>query len=185
MLLFRPILVRFCLPQSASAPAVQGLEDRILQNCATLSVESAQKMITLMWQDSRPGPDATLGVVPWWYRVFYLSIASQHLIAAMLRPDVFRPAVVDHWNKAMEALCAHEHLSPCVSRCISSFRAMWQKVDDIHRPAGDGDQAAPDVFQDIIQHLGFEADDPMFNFGMEDMNWLGPFDWNPLTQSDA
>lgn len=75
----------------------------------------------------------------------------------------------------MSALCAHEHLSPSVQRCVSTFQKMWQRVTDMHGPVGD--QASPSevpsntCFQDIFQHLGFEADDPLF--GMENMAWLG------------
>ena len=176
------MLARFCLPQSqaerALAPADQGLGDRILQDCATLCVENSQKMIALVYENQRP--DAAIGILPWWLRVFYLYVASQHLITAMLRPDVFAPMVLESWSKAMSALCAHEHLHSSVQRCISTFRTMWQKVTDIPcfgRDQGPPSEGSPNAyFQDIFEHLGFEAENPLF--GMENISWPGRMDWS-------
>ena len=143
-----------------------------------LCVENSQKIIALVHESYRS--EAAIGILPWWYRIFYLYVASQHLIAAMLRPDVFAPMVLESWSKAMSALCAHEHLSSSVQRCISTFRTMWQKVTDIHYPGSD--QALPPEgpsnawFQDIFQHLGFEAENSLFS--TENIAWLGNVDWN-------
>ena len=178
------MLVRFCLPQSqaerAPVPVDQGLGDRILKDCATICVENSQKMIALVYENYRP--DAAIGILPWWYRIFYLYVASQHLIAAMLRPDVFAPVVLESWSKAMAALCAHEHLSPSVQQCISTFQTMWQKVTGMPYPVGDQAVPPPEgpsnaCFQDVFQHLGLETEFPLF--GMENMAWLGNVDWNP------
>ena len=84
--------------------------------------------------------------------------------------------VSDYWDKAIATLCAHEHLSPSIQRCITSFRSTWQKVTDIQNPPID--QAAPDNFRDVFQNLGFEFEDQT-NFDMGDMNSLVGLDWNP------
>jgi hypothetical protein len=177
------MLARFCLAQSQAerspAPVDHRLENRILQDCATLCVENAQKLIALVCENYRS--DAAIGILPWWYRVFYLYVASQHLIAAMLRPDVFAPVVLESWCKAHSALCAHEHLSSAVKQCISTFQKMWQKVTDIHYPGGAQAPPPPEgpsdtCFQDFFQHLGFEAENPLF--GMDSTAWLDNVDWN-------
>ena len=178
------MLARFCLPQhhGEKAPVPSGLGNRILQECATLCVENAHKIITLI--DDSSMLNETIGLLPWWYRVFYLHIASQHLIAAMLRPDVFAPTATESWNKAMSALRALEHLSPSVQRCIASFQAMWQKVVAIRSSnfsggsRGSAPEAASDAsYQHVFQHLGFDTD--FLDFGVENMAWLGDVDWNP------
>ncbi|KAL2417767.1 Sorbicillinoid biosynthetic cluster transcription factor 2 [Exophiala dermatitidis] len=185
IILFRPMFSRFCLPQfsmnGSSTTAGQGLEGRVVQDGATMCVENAQRMITLL--SSSHGPDTASRIVPWWYRVFYTYIASQILIAAMLRADVFKAMVLDHWSRAMSMLQAHEHLCPAVARFHASFQSMWQQVSDLRNPGG-GDQGfAADAFsatnfQDLFQHLGFEqGDDLFFNFGVDNSSAIGHFDW--------
>ena len=127
------------------------------------------------------------GVLPWWYRFFYLHLASQHLIAAMMRSDVFQHMAKDYWEQAMSTLCAYEHLSPSITGCISSFRTMWQKLIDMQGPLNT--QLAPETFHDVFQNLGFEADaDQLLNFSMEDTGWAAGmfnFDWNPSNFSEG
>ncbi|RHZ64934.1 transcription factor domain-containing protein [Aspergillus thermomutatus] len=180
IMLLRPIMARFCISnlQAPKAPtsAEAGLGDRFSQTCATLCVENAQKLVALIQECSRS--DRT-GLVPWWYRIFYLYIAMQHLITAMLRPDVFGTAVLEPWNTAVSVLGAHEHLSPSVRRCLNSFQMMWQRVIDIHRPpTQDARPSRADRnmgLHDVFQHLGFDAQIPLF--GLEDPAWLDNVDW--------
>ncbi|KAK3938461.1 hypothetical protein QBC46DRAFT_292403 [Diplogelasinospora grovesii] len=193
-LLFRPMLAHFCLSQPQPS-ADQSLGYRILQDCASLCVENSRKIIALI-NDNFDSGDA-IGPVPWWHRIFYLYVASQHLIAAMLRPDVFTAMASDSLRRALSILQGHEHLSPCVGRCIKSFQTLSQKIADIHHhpttaagTGGDGVQAVegqasfPNLnlnFQDVFQGLGFEADNSSLlgmGMGMEDMSWLGPEGWN-------
>lgn len=101
----------------------------------------------------------------------------QHLIAAMLRPDVFATVVVESWNTAVSALSAHEHLSLSVGRCLNKLRLMWGKVGDIqasisHEVLADCDMG----WRDVFQYLGFEAE--MSLFGMDDSVGLGDIDWS-------
>ncbi|KAG9783932.1 hypothetical protein KCU88_g2932, partial [Aureobasidium melanogenum] len=185
IILFRPMFSRFCLPQfsmnGSSTTAGQGLESRVVQDGATMCVENAQRMITLLSNGHEP--DTASRILPWWYRVFYTYIASQILIAAMLRADIFKAMVLDHWSRAMSMLQAHEHLCPAVARFHASFQSMWQQVSDLRNPGG-GDQGfAADAFsatnfQDLFQHLGFEqGDDLVFNFGVDNSSAMGYFDW--------
>lgn len=187
------MLATFCLPHDTATPLIQDLDSRLLQSCATLCVENVQRLIDLVCDDYQPEqvittttittPTLSGGVLPWWHRIFYLHLASQHLIAAMLRPTAFRHLAVDHWHKATSTICAHEHLSPSMTRCIASLRGMWHKVVDLQDPAGA--QMAPETFQDVFQHLGFETDgQQLFNFGIGDATtgaWtagMADFDWN-------
>ena len=182
ILLFRPMLARFCLPPSqvecAPTPVDQDLRARILRDGAKLCVENAQNLITLLYESC--GSNEGIGILPWWYRVYYLIIASQHLIASMLRPEIFASLAVEFWSKAMSALCAHEHLSPSVKRCIAAFQKTWQKVTDLGHLGSD--QCLPPAgistawFQDVFQHIGFEAENPFL--GIESPAWLDDFEWN-------
>jgi hypothetical protein len=134
-------------------------------------------------------PDGTVGVMAWWYRVFYLHVAGTVLIAATLRADLYTPAVSQSWGRAMAGLRAHEHLSPFVRQCVATFETLSSRISPEamhHQPAGDGDgYVAPEAvsnsayFQDVFQDMGF-ANPDNFHFGMEDMSWLANFEL-PLT----
>ena len=150
----------------------QDLEDRILRNCAALCVQSAQKLIDLIAEARQPSTMTC--VMPWWYQVFYLWIATHHLIAAMLRPEVFESEGSSYWDKAIETLSHFKHLTPFVPRGIATLRNMWQKVLDIHKVPDT--QPASDSFSDVSQHLGFGVHDIMGNIGVEDLGWLSNFD---------
>ncbi|PYH89968.1 hypothetical protein BO71DRAFT_296584, partial [Aspergillus ellipticus CBS 707.79] len=117
--------------------------------------------------------------LPWWYRIFYLYIAVQHLIAAMLRPDLFPDVAHDPWHTAIAALAAHEPPSLSVQRCVVSFRGMRQKVMDIHAArAGlplSAEIGSPGAVQDLFQHLGFDAEFSLF--GLEGTEWLNDWEW--------
>ncbi|KAH1550364.1 hypothetical protein KXX57_009540 [Aspergillus fumigatus] len=178
----RPVIARLCLSylqtQKVSPPAETSIGDRILETCATLCVDNAQKLIMLVQECSRP--DKT-GLIPWWYRVFYIYIAMQHLIAAMLRPDLFGTVVPESWNTAVSVLSAHERLSPSVRRCLNKLQMMWQTVIDIQSPpTHEAPPSSVDYntgLRDVFGYLGFDAQMPLF--GLDDPAWLDNVDWTP------
>ncbi|GIJ89473.1 hypothetical protein Asppvi_008415 [Aspergillus pseudoviridinutans] len=180
IMLLRPLMSRFCLSHlqthQVSPAAETSIGDRVLQTCATVCVENAQKLITLIRECSRP--DMT-GLIPWWYRIFYLRIAMLHLVAAMLRSDVFGTVASESWNTAVSVFGSHEHLSLSVRRCLNKLQMMWQRVIDIHYPPGN--EAPPSRvdyhtgLQDVFEYLGFDAHIPLF--GLEDPAWLDNVDW--------
>ena len=155
-------------PQNGQVDTTLSLDTRILQDCATQGVESAQKIISIVIEDYAQDENARL--LPWWYRVFYLYIAMQQLVAAMMQAQIFQPLVSDCWEKAMSALCAHEYLSPCLTRCTASFRKMWQRVANVRGPTIP--ESSEFSSQDVLHHLGLEHVDEMLNLeGLEDVDW--------------
>jgi len=177
ILLFRPIFVRFCLSSPTPTGHVPDLEHRILQGCAMLCVENAQKVIDLVAEDWKS--DNPIGILPWWYRVFYLWIATLHVIAAMMRPESFDSVVSGHWEKAISLLSAKEHLCQFLPETVANFRSMWEKVMRIQN-APENEVPPADAFQDVFQHMGLEAPNLMYGFGTEDMTWLGNFEWDDM-----
>jgi len=179
ILLFRPMLARFCFSQSqvSTNPSVDlGLEDRFLVNCASLCVENAQKMINLVLEQQKP--DSITIILSWWHRVFYLHVASTILVAAMLRADLFTPAVSLSWNRAMSTLRAHEHLSPFIHQCVANFQTLASRISDNCHPVSGQDPASEGLsnidFQDVFQDMAFDPDS--FFLGKEDMAWLNNFE---------
>lgn len=182
---------------------------RVVQNCAALCIENAQKVISLVIGECRTpsptpnhqdetgsNPTVTMGLIPWWYRVFYLHVASTVLMAATLQPKLCTPAVSESWSRAMEALRAHAHLSPFVSQCLATFETIssGMAATDPHHlnqpssgsggvgpplgvevganvPRGQPDLGLPQFqdfpFHDIVLDTGESL------FAMEDMSWVG------------
>ncbi|KAL2148303.1 hypothetical protein VTH82DRAFT_2451 [Thermothelomyces myriococcoides] len=185
--LFRPMLARLCLAQPAAGRSSAGnasdrsLGQRILQDCASVCVESSRRMIDLVYEThDAADPTRAAAIIPWWYRILYLFVASQHILAAMLRPDAFPPpATSDGLSKALSVLRAQEHLSPCVTRCVKSFETMSQKIATIHQSTADGMQASEvpfACFQDVFHDLGFDTESSLL--GMDDVSWFSTEGWN-------
>ena len=178
------MLARFCLSQSHAGAGDQGLGQHILRDCASLCVEASRNMIALIENNYSPGDD--IGAIRWWHRIFYLYVATQHLIAAMLRPDTFGSVPTDDLAKVLSILQTHEHLSPCVGLYIKNFQTLAQKVSNIHNPGSGGGDAGVLAaegpanntawVQGVFDDLGFETENWLF--GMEDMPpWPGTGEW--------
>lgn len=174
------MLARFCLTQFQTTASTldQGLGDRVLQGCASVCVDTAQKMVSLIDKCHTPGE--TIGLLPWWHRVFYLHVAGTILIAAMLRSDLYTPTAAQSWAKAMLAFHAHDHLSPFILQCSATFETLSCNILGTHRRGSyqiNQLEVSPDTyFQDIFQDIGFDPDN--FLFGKDDMSWLGNFESN-------
>ena len=176
MLIFRPMCTRFCLSQtqatSQTSVTEKSMENRIYQDCATVCLESSQKVIELVVQDQRVNGGA--GILPWWYRSFWLCIASQHVVAAMMKPDVFGDMAPGIWATAIAALQAEEYLSPAIKQQTATWKRIWQKVTELHNPGEDQvvpmEVVADPDFQNVFQYLGLGACDGLP--GLENESWL-------------
>jgi hypothetical protein len=164
------MLARFCLSQSqvlAGSHLDQGLSDRILQSCATLCLENAQKMISLV-QEYHNKPEESIGLLPWWHRVLYLHVAATTLIAATLRADLFTSSISQSWNMAMAALHSFQSLS---SRILETHHSNSTSRGQFPPLEGGPSNI---YFQDVFQDLGFDPDNILF--GKDDMTWLSSFE---------
>jgi hypothetical protein len=74
-----------------------------------MCVETAQKLTSLIIETLEP--NQPMGLLPWWYRVYYLHIAGTNFLAAMFDADLFTTSVSQSWRDVLSALRAHEHLS--------------------------------------------------------------------------
>lgn len=173
------MLARFCLSQSQATTISaldQGLGSRIVYDCASLCVENASKIVDLVYENNKS--NGITGVIQWWYRLFYLHIAGTIFIAAMLRSDLFKPAVSQSWSRMMSILRAHEHLSPYVQQSVATFETLAFKISEsLNQGSGQPttlDGSSNTYFQDIFQDMGFDHDN--FLFGKEDMAWLSNID---------
>ena len=178
ILLFRPMLARLCLTPHRKTSDVNSLHDHLLQGCALLCIENTARMLSLVCEAYATSPT----LLPWWYRVFYLFVSSQHLLAAMLRPDVLLTQVHELWSTAKQAFADHEHLSPAVKRCSSNFAKLAEKITNAHNSviltnaaANQAEALGEGEFQDIFQQFGFDLDGLLYDF-QDSTSW--PTDWN-------
>ena len=134
-----------------------------------MCVEAAQKLTSLVIETLEP--DESVGLLPWWYRIYYLHIAGTNFLAAMFVSDLFTEPVSQSWHNVMSAFRAHEHLSRYVQQCIQTFETLSTRILEARypNPNGNGDISFEQgtsgfSFED---DLGFDFDS--FIFGMEDI----------------
>jgi hypothetical protein len=164
----RPILARFystrsqaaTTPTSGRAPS---LSDRLFRECAGLCVDSAQALASLIIETIQPGE--SLGLLPWWYRIYYLHIAGTTFLAAMFVPDLYTNSVAQSWRSVISVLRDHQHLSAYVQECICTFETLAATIlnlqssdflNNTRTPFGDDDFGF--VFDDLLYDAGLDFD---------------------------
>jgi hypothetical protein len=135
-----------------------------------MCLEAAQKLTSLIIETLEP--NEPMGLLPWWYRIYYLHIAGTNFLAAMFEADLFTTSVSQSWKDVLSTLHAHEHLSVYVQQCIRTFELLSARILETQYPTPDGTREMPleatsgSLFDNIFQDLGFDCDS--FLFGMED-----------------
>ncbi|PLB51374.1 putative fungal-specific transcription factor [Aspergillus steynii IBT 23096] len=168
IVLLRPMLARFypriSHPKAGQmASYIPTMDDRIVRECAESCIEAAQKLASLTAETIEPYE--SMGLLPWWYRVYYLHIAGTNFLAAMFTSDLFNESVSQSWQNVLSALRAHEHLSPYVSQCIKTFETLSSRILNAQYPGTNDSHPLPlneetpcFTFDDILQDLDFQFD---------------------------
>ncbi|KAL2834366.1 hypothetical protein BDW59DRAFT_137767 [Aspergillus cavernicola] len=174
LFLYRPMLARFysLKPDTSSAyTPPSSLSHRLLRESASICIETAQQIASLVIETLEP--DEPIGLLPWWYRIYYLHIAGTTFLAAMFRPELFTESVAQSWEGVLLALRAHDLLTPYVQQCIWTFNTLAARITGkaLHHPIVDDSGADPLMaegvcFDDIFQDINFDFDN--FLFGPED-----------------
>lgn len=174
--LYRPMLARFYSLKSrmgtVKTSKVPSLSDRLLRQWAGMCIEAAQKLTSLIIEAFEP--DEPIGILTWWYRIFYLHMAGINFLAAMFDPDLFTESVAQSWNDVLSTLRAHEHLSTYVPQCIRTFETLSTRILQTRNSNSDtcGDfpcveEASGSFFDDLFQNIGSDFDN--FLFGADDL----------------
>ncbi|PYH90905.1 hypothetical protein BO71DRAFT_452448 [Aspergillus ellipticus CBS 707.79] len=95
--LFRPMLTHIYTTKSHQT--VTTLNDHVLRESARMCIAAAQSITTLILQTTEP--DQPMGLLSWWYRVYYLHIAGTNFLAAMFAPDLFTEEVTSSWRDGL------------------------------------------------------------------------------------
>lgn len=142
------------------------LGHRLLKEGAGMCVETAQKIVSLIVETL--APEQSLGLIPWWYRIYYLHISGTNLLAAMFRANLFTDPVAQSWSAVLSALRAHEHLSTYVHQCIWTFETLSSRILDTRTPDTAADvnltleEGTPGLFNNIFQDMDFDFDSFLF-----------------------
>jgi hypothetical protein len=139
-----------------------------------MCVEAAQKTTSVIVETLEAGEP--IGLLPWWYRIYYLHIAGTSFLAAMFGSDLFTESVSQSWSCVLSTLRAHEHLSTYVQKCSKTFETLAARILGARQPSnadvgggvalGQGSLPFPS-FEDVFQDMGFDFND--FLFSMEDV----------------
>lgn len=125
MFLYRPMLGSYLSFRAHGSTEPPDLSDRLGKECAAMSVETAEKIVTLIFYSLEP--NESIGVLPWWYRVYYLHMAGTTFLAAMLG-DLFTESASKSWHIMLAALHEHEELSQFVPQCITTFETLSERI---------------------------------------------------------
>ena len=153
----------------AATPTLPTLSDRLLREGAIMCVETTQKVTSLIIETFKP--EESIGLLPWWNRIYYLHIAGTTFLAAMFSPDLFTESVSQSWESMMAILRAHEHLSAYVQQCVCTFEALSTKILQTKYPLPDvplqGEASSSFLGDSVFQDMDFDFDE--FLFGAENM----------------
>ncbi|KAI1325748.1 hypothetical protein F5Y16DRAFT_377044 [Xylariaceae sp. FL0255] len=187
--LFRHVLWYLCLPQSrppGEEPEKGTMEYSMTRNYATFCVESAQRMIALIYEHHTLGCFASF--VPWWQLFTYTYIAASILTAAMLRAELNTPAAAAAWDQAMVVLATLESLSPFIRQSRLTFQSLCRKIlnsnnttfdaaqgfasssEVMQQPSPPQQEGRPQDHQTTFPDFRVDLDSCFF--GMDDINWL-------------
>lgn len=147
ILLFRPILSRFCLAQPdttyASNSSAQNMEHESLPQhlalaCSNLCLRAAHDAIHLIY--SHLDRENITGPVPqWWNCILFTYSAATVLQAARLRPMSISSYNIDtSWTHALEIIRSFEPLSPLVQRCLLALEILADKITETTNGHGHG-----------------------------------------------
>ncbi|KAJ5579989.1 sorbicillinoid biosynthetic cluster transcription factor 2 [Penicillium hispanicum] len=177
--LYRPMLSRFYsmkLEPQKTPTRTKSLSDRLFRECAGMCVETAQTVTSLITNILEP--DTPIGLVPWWYRIYYLHIAGAIFLAAMIGPDLFTESVSRSWQDLLSALRAHEYLSLYVQQCVQTFETLSARILQTRCLNSNGSGSTPPLedqsgcsFDEMFQDIGFDFDNFLFGTG-DAVEWL-------------
>jgi hypothetical protein len=181
LLLFRPVLAKFCRPPEATDSATgSNLSWKIALQYSVTCVETALETIRFL--------DATISIheecqlealLPgWWYGIFFIYSAATVLVAARLQPDIIaqvtEKAIMDGWKSVLKALHRFSSFSNYAARCAAMLNLLFEQV--LHK--GLTSQPSSPSSQDQIHHPVPQTEDLRHHDGNDnnDDHYGPPYD---------
>ncbi|KAL3452764.1 fungal-specific transcription factor domain-containing protein [Aspergillus insuetus] len=192
MLLFRPILSKYCTAREIASDPLISLHDsfpqRVALQCSIICVKVAQEVIGLI--HCNIPTDGTSGPLPaWWYNILYVYTAATVLIAAYLCPaildEVTEASIATSWDTALEILRKYQSYSTSARRCVAALEILYERVvseaptmhdqgPDLAAPVGSNVGAPLGTIGDMSLGEGMNASflDAFELPDFQDMSWL-------------
>ncbi|RDW76781.1 transcription factor domain-containing protein [Aspergillus mulundensis] len=135
MLLFRPILSKYCTSRDAATDPLISLTDsfpqRVALQCSIICVNVARDIIDLIYGNIPS--DGTSGPLPaWWYNILYVYTAATVIIASRLCPpileEVTEAVITRSWNYALEILRKYQSYSTSARRCVAALEILYERA---------------------------------------------------------
>lgn len=143
ILIFRPVLSRFCLAQNELSSSITKFDDSLPQrmalSCSTLCLRAAHEMIEIIHNNM--DNQTIIGQIPlWWNAVLYVYTSATVLQAARLHP-VLETSVGDYstetsWKHAIDALKKLERFGPTAQRSVVALEILADKITEATAPQG-------------------------------------------------
>ncbi|EXL89934.1 hypothetical protein FOIG_16783 [Fusarium odoratissimum NRRL 54006] len=189
ILLFRPILAKFCLPEP-QLPATDTLADdsltqRVMQQCSNLCLMAAHDLIAVIYANLDVEPSSPLPA--WWYCVFYVYTAATILLAAQIKPVIEEGSVAysrsESWDHAMTILKSYQRYGESARRCMATLKLLSSKIFETTAVQTCNIKSGPESHENFVNsdsledepqgpEFGMEFDVSGFAFDMNDMSWL-------------
>jgi hypothetical protein len=103
-----------------------------------MCLEAAQRIATLIIETLEPDQAEPIGLLPWWYRIYFLHIAGSNFLAAMINRELFTESVARSWEGVLAALRAHEHLCEYAAQSRRTFEALAGRLRCVAAGIGAG-----------------------------------------------
>jgi len=143
ILIFRPVLSRFCLAQNELSSSISKFHDSLPQrmalSCSTLCLRAAHEMIEII--HNNVNNETIAGHIPlWWNMVLYVYTSATVLQAARLHPAV-ETSVSDYstetsWKHAIGALKKLERFGSTAQRSLVALEILADKITEAMAPHG-------------------------------------------------
>ena len=143
ILIFRPVLSRFCLAQNQLSSSITKFDDSLPQrmalSCSTLCLRAAHEMIEII--HNNVDSETLMGNVPlWWNAVLYVYTSATVLQAARLHP-VVETSVGDYstetsWRHAIGVLKYLERFGSTSQRSVVALEILADKITEATAPHG-------------------------------------------------
>jgi hypothetical protein len=143
ILIFRPVLSRFCLAQNELSSSITKFDDSLPQrmalSCSTLCLRAAHEMIEIIYNNT--DNQATVGYIPlWWNAILYVYNSATVLQAARLHP-VVETSVGDYnietsWKHAIDVLKRLQQFGSTAQRCVVALEILADKITEAIGPRG-------------------------------------------------
>jgi hypothetical protein len=152
ILIFRPVLSRFCLAQNELSSSITKFDDSLPQrmalSCSTLCLRAAHEMIEIIYNNI--DKQAITGHIPlWWNAVLYVYTSATVLQAARLHP-VVETSVGDYntetsWKHAIEILKRLDRFRSAAQRSVVALEILADKITEAIVPRGRNETGASPV----------------------------------------